>query len=187
MIDYEQELKSIISKEKWLMNLLILARGLVLPDQYIAAGAIRNLVWDVLHGFDKRTPLNDIDLVYFDSSDISPEKDLNVYEYISVLEPGVNWNIFNQARSHIKNKSRNQVYSTIEGISYWSETPTCVGARLENDDSLTICAPHGLTDLMELRVRPIPKPYQNLDLYKKRIEEKKWDEIWPRLIIQRVN
>ena len=63
--DYSSQLKEIIRKEKWLMNLLVSVRELGLPDWYLAAGVIRNTVWDVLHGYKKHTPLNDIDVVYF--------------------------------------------------------------------------------------------------------------------------
>jgi hypothetical protein len=48
---------------------------LKLPDGYIAAGYIRNRVWDHLHGFTERTPLNDVDVVYFNPHDLSEETD----------------------------------------------------------------------------------------------------------------
>ncbi|HCH5920363.1 TPA: nucleotidyltransferase family protein, partial [Vibrio parahaemolyticus] len=38
---------------------------LALPQCYIAAGFVRNLVWDSLHNFDVYTPLNDVDVIYF--------------------------------------------------------------------------------------------------------------------------
>lgn len=37
-----------------------------LPQCYIAAGFVRNLVWDALHDFKSPSPLNDIDVIYFD-------------------------------------------------------------------------------------------------------------------------
>ncbi len=39
---------------------------LELPQCYIAAGFARNLVWDSLHNNVKLTPLNDIDVIFFD-------------------------------------------------------------------------------------------------------------------------
>ncbi|ELI1836849.1 nucleotidyltransferase family protein, partial [Vibrio alginolyticus] len=46
-----------------------------LPQCYIAAGFVRNLVWDALHGFDVATPLNDADVIYF----APDENDPNAY------------------------------------------------------------------------------------------------------------
>jgi len=80
---------------------------------------------------------------------------------------------------------RPPVKSSCESIAYWGETPTCVGVRLNDDDSITICAPHGLDDLMNLVVKPVPKPYQDLSFYKKRVESKNWDKFWSKLKIIR--
>ncbi len=40
---------------------------LELPQCYIAAGFVRNLVWDSLHHNVTLTPLNDIDVIFFDA------------------------------------------------------------------------------------------------------------------------
>ena len=186
-IDYQQRLISIVEEQAWLMGALKCVRSLDLPDWYIAAGAIRNTVWDSLHKFQKRTPLKDIDVVYFDLEDMNGliEKDLE--EKLRILNSSFIWEVVNQARGYLFQHgdeiARPPVNSSCESIAYWSETPTCVGVRLERDDSLTVCAPHGLSDLMELRVKPIPKPYQDLSLYNRRIEEKRWNEQWPKLQI----
>ena len=96
----------------------------------------------------------------------------------------------NQARVHLfeqnKNMKNKQAKSSSDSIAYWSETATCVGVRLEDDESLTICAPHGVDDLMNLVVAPVPKPYQDLELFRRRVAEKKWNVIWPRLKIVKI-
>jgi len=39
---------------------------------------------------------------------------------------------------------------------------------------------------MNLIIRPVPKPYQELPLYKQRLNEKNWDKFGPKLkIIQK--
>lgn len=179
----KQRFLAIIEKDDELIRLLRIVRKLNLPDSYIAAGAIRNLVWDCLHGYKERTPLNDVDVIYFDSEDLSSGKDLEIWKGLCKIEPNVNWNVFNQARAHIKNGTRKKADSTEGGVVYWSETSTCVGVRLNKDDSFSICAPHGIDDLMDLIVRPIPEPYQDLKLYNKRISEKEWGKVWPKLKI----
>ncbi|MBF4328231.1 nitrate reductase, partial [Vibrio anguillarum] len=40
-----------------------------LPQCYIAAGFVRNLVWDSLHDFNEPTPLNDVDVIYFERTE----------------------------------------------------------------------------------------------------------------------
>lgn len=165
------------------MRLLKIVREIGLPDSFIGAGAVRNLVWDSLHSYTKRTPLNDVDVIYFDSSDLSSEKDLEIWKKFREIEPNINWNVFNQARAHIKDPKRDAALSTEEGVAYWSETPTCIGVRLNSDDSFSICAPYGIQDLMNLIVRPIPEPRQNLELYNERVTQKNWGNIWPKLNI----
>lgn len=179
----EQRFIKIIKNDNELMRLLNIVRKLDLPDAFIGAGAVRNLVWDSLHKYGNRTFLNDVDVVYFNSKNITPEVDLKIWKKLCEIDSRTNWNVFNQARSHIKNKFRNKAYSTEEGIASWSETATCIGVRLNKDNSLTICAPHGLDDLMNLVVKAVPKPYQDLKLYNKRIEEKDWIKTWPKLQI----
>lgn len=49
------------------MRLLIIVADLKLPDGLIAAGFVRNLVWDHLHG-KNATPLNDVDVIFYDAS-----------------------------------------------------------------------------------------------------------------------
>ena len=60
-----------IEKDDWMMNVLQAVKTLDLPDWWICAGFVRSKIWDDQHGFNKRTPLSDIDVVYFDSENIS--------------------------------------------------------------------------------------------------------------------
>ncbi len=181
--EFQGEFLSIIKKDDELIKLLKIVRELNLSDSYIGAGAARNLIWDSLHGHAERTSLNDVDVVYFDSGDILPEKDLEIWRKLCEIEPNVEWNVFNQARAYIKNKLREAINSTEESVATWPETPTCIGLRMNKDDSFDICAPYGIDDLMGLIVRPAGDGLRDLELYKKRIFNKKWKETWPKLEI----
>ncbi|WP_323123635.1 nucleotidyltransferase family protein [Burkholderia alba] len=46
-----------------------------LPSWYIGASAVRNLVWDSLHGLETSSALRDVDVAYFDGADFSAERD----------------------------------------------------------------------------------------------------------------
>lgn len=183
--EQESQLIEIIKNEAWLMEILQAVQNLNLPDWFVAAGAIRNTVWDVLHEYKKRTPLNDLDIAYCDLTNLSSEKDKVLEKELEKTFSGYCTNFFNQARAHLKKGSNTRIPATIseEGIRYWIETPTCVGIRLERDLSFTICQPYGISDLMNLVVRPIPQPFQDLKLYQKRMQEKQWQKTWPKLKI----
>lgn len=59
-----KKLIELIQKDSLRMGVLSAVYAARLPDWYIGAGFIRNLVWDHLHDFPG-TPLNDIDVIYF--------------------------------------------------------------------------------------------------------------------------
>ncbi len=188
---YKDDLIQIVREQDWLMELLGATRELDLPDRYIAAGTIRNTVWNYLHGFPTQTNLQDVDVVYFDSSDLREEKAESYQEVLRSRISTVRWEVVNQAGAHLmecnKEFARRPAKTSSEAMAYWSETATGVGVRLEIDNSLTVAAPHGLDDLMSLIVRPVPKPYQFLPLYERRVREKNWQAIWPQLTILHEN
>ena len=64
-----------IRASDWHMKALKIARDRALPNWAVSAGFIRNAVWDRLHGYDQFTPLNDVDLLYFDDSNLEAEAD----------------------------------------------------------------------------------------------------------------
>jgi len=177
-MSHKEQFIEIIKNEEWLMELLKLTRSLNLPDWFFAAGVVRNTVWDVLHDYKERTPLNDLDLVYFDPSEKIKEEE--VEKKLKELRPEINWEVVNQATAH-KFNNREKATSCCNSIAKWTETPTCIGVRLEKDDSITVCAELGLDDLMEMKVRPGPDTPQ--ELYHQRMEKKQWKKIWPKLQI----
>ncbi len=178
----EERFTQIIKQQSWLMNALRDVRSLRLPDWYIAAGAVRNTVWNYLNGCSTTSNQKDVDVVYFDKSHLNLRRDLEIYQTLKRINPDLDWDVTNQAR---KNSKDLVAESSCQSIAYWSETPTCIGVRLEDNDNLNICAPHGLDDLMNLIVRPVPESYQRLSLYRERISEKNWKKIWPRLKIEK--
>ena len=79
------------------MKAMECARSLALPDCYVAAGFVRNLVWDHLHHKPQPTPLNDLDIVYFDPNE-TDDKAAFIYEaQLAAMMPELNWQVRNQA------------------------------------------------------------------------------------------
>ena len=79
----EEKILKLIQEDKWMVQILEIARDLNLPDWAIGAGFVRNKVWDYLHEFEK-TPLDDIDLVYFDKSNLSEEYEKELEKIVNM-------------------------------------------------------------------------------------------------------
>ncbi|WP_338043974.1 nucleotidyltransferase family protein [Paenibacillus lutrae] len=137
------------------MEALRVLRNQRLPEAVIAAGFVRNYVWDQLHGYRTATPLNDTDVVYLDLLDVSEQRDRAAEKDLQEQCPKWNWSVKNQARMHLRNQV--EPYTSLEdALSRWPETATAVGIRWTEEDRLEIVAPHGLSDLFQLRVKRCP-------------------------------
>lgn len=183
----EKDILGLIKKDKWMMDALRAAESLNLPDWWIGAGFVRGKVWDHLHGNKKRTPLPDIDLIYFDSSEKNPEQSEQKHKNKLIkFMPGIEWQVKNQARMHLLHNRRKPYKNSEDALSQWVETATCVGVSLKNR-KLKLVAPHGIEDLANLIVRPIPgfasKYKHDPEIFQRRIKEKKWTQLWPKLKI----
>lgn len=184
----EKEILKMVSEDGWMMDILRVVRDLNLPDWWIGAGFVRGKVWDVLHGYTKRTPLPDIDVIYFDRNDFSKDEALQgstsaeskLQNHLKDIRPNVNWSVTNQARMHIIHNDKSYT-SSAEALSRWVETATCVGIRLDDNGKLSLVAPHGIDDLVNLVVRPTPAGNSNMQLFRKRLEKKQWLSKWPKL------
>lgn len=183
MSSEREQVLAIVAADPWAMEMLRLARRLNLPDWVVGAGFLRSLVWDRLCGFTARTPLNDIDIVFFDPADISREREDAAEAQLMTWYPDQVWSVRNMARMHIKN--REPAYSSTEhAIGHWLETPTAVGIGLTADDSLYLLAPHGVADLLAGRVRPTPNGQRKIDEYRARVAAKNWPARWPRVTVE---
>ncbi|WP_353461505.1 nucleotidyltransferase family protein [Halomonas elongata] len=159
---------------------LELAERLGLADWCLAAGFVRNLVWDRLHGYAHSTPLNDIDLVYFDPDDDSESRDRDLEGYLNSVSR-LPWSVKNQARMHERNGDA-PYRSTSDAMTYWVERETAVGVRLDGEGSMSLVAPLGLTSLLEGQVTYNPR-CRNMAAFRERSRNKDWLSIWPRLVV----
>ena len=184
-LKYEEELRSVIRRDEWLMEVLRCVRDFDLPDWFVGAGAIRSLVWDHLHGYSNRTPVKDIDVVYFDIEDLSQERDKYIVEQLTAKLPDVPWEVTNQAAVHLWFEeyfgySVSPLKSSEEAITTWPETSTSVGVRLLPNDELYVFAPFGLDDLFNMTLRRNPKRV-TLELFRERAKEKGISQNWPKV------
>ncbi len=178
----EKEILELVKQDAWMIRILELTRDLNLPDGWIGAGFIRNKVWDHLHGYTERTPLADVDIIYFDPENLEESFEDKLQATLKAIDPTVEWSVTNQARMHIE--SNEPPYTSSEhALSLWPETPTSVAVRLNENDELELIAPHGIDDLVNLSVNPTPHWCKKPEAYEARLKKKKWEEKWPKLKI----
>ncbi|MPZ13616.1 MAG: hypothetical protein GEU73_04200 [Chloroflexi bacterium] len=165
------------------MRCLEAVESLRLPGWYIAGGFLRNAVWDARHRRQPVTPLDDVDVIYFEPADLSTATERNVESGLRALLPDVPWEVRNQARMHVRN--RHAPYRGCEqAIAQWPETQTCVAIRMESGGALTIIAPYGLAENWSLRVTPNPVVPYPAAVFNERVRSKRWLELWPRLRVE---
>lgn len=184
-IDPQARLIAITRASPWMMPALEAVRSLRLPSWCIGAGAVRNLVWDALHELEEPSPLADIDLAHFDAADLSSERDVSLQARLGELLPGTPWEVTNQAAVHLWFEAYfghpvEPLRSLEEAVASWPEYATSVGLRLEDDDSLSVIAPHGLDDLLAMVVRRNPTRV-SVGTYRQRTEQKRYHLRWPRV------
>ncbi|WP_251976260.1 nucleotidyltransferase family protein [Salinicola avicenniae] len=170
-----------LREDRFRLTALERARELGLTDWCLAAGFVRNRVWDWLHGPAFSTPLNDLDLVYFDPERSHAERDRILTARLRA-ETGLPWSVKNQARMH-RRHGHLPYASLAEALLRWVECETAVGVRLEGDDRLTLIAPLGIDSLLAGRVSHNPR-HGDPAVFRRRVAQKGWRQRWPRLVIE---
>jgi uncharacterized protein len=82
------------------------------PSLYLGGGLIRNAVWDYLHGYSAPTPVDDVDVIYFNTHHVEKYDDEELNLRLSNRIPNVRWSAKNQARMHLANNE--PAYSSID-------------------------------------------------------------------------
>lgn len=99
----KDDILAFIQEDKWMMDILASVKLLNLPDWWVCAGFVRSKIWDVLHDFDEKTPLPDIDVIYYDQAIVEEKEEKRLEEQLKDLMPTIPWSVKNQARMHIEN------------------------------------------------------------------------------------
>lgn len=183
MLGCERDVARVLAAAPALRAALEVVSELRLSQGCIAAGMVRNAVWDVLHGRAPALhPRSDVDVIYFDRQELSPERDQQLEHTLAKLRPDVPWQVRNQARMHARNDDPPYA-SARDALRYFPETATALSARMDGEHVI-VEAPLGLHDLFALVVRPTPQFERKADIYRARLAGKDWGERWPRLRFQ---
>lgn len=160
---------------------LEIVAGLDLPDCWIAAGFVRDALWDHAHGHRPRAPFGDVDVVWFGGAARDEGFDGGVEAALLGQFPALRWSVKNQARMHHRNGDR--AYTSVaDAMRHWPETATAIAARIGEGGAIEINAPFGTDDLFALRLRPTPAfAGDKLPIFHQRVASKRWIERYPRL------
>ncbi|MFY1690885.1 nucleotidyltransferase family protein [Plantactinospora sp. WMMB782] len=178
---HEMRLAELVLGDERHRKLLTAVSELDLPDCWLAAGFVRNLVWDRLHGRLGLVQLNDIDVVYFNPGLTEPAVDRRFEAALRERFPAENFSVKNQARMHRRN-GHPPYADTGDSITRWPETCTALGVAWR--DGVEILAPFGLSDLFSLVVRPTATDPETVALVERRVVAKGWRQRWPRLVFE---
>jgi hypothetical protein len=167
----------LLYKDSNRLQLLKIVSTLCLPDCYIAAGFVRNMVWDHLHGIEATT-LNDVDVIYFSKEKINESAALKT---LTTAYPNVNWQLKNQAFMHERNGD--QPYkNSMNAMAYWPEIETAIGMYLNDNDEIIVASPFDIQSIFNGFITH--NTNREKSVFLKRIQEKKWLETWPTLKVK---
>jgi|SRR5471030_267904 len=176
----QQQIIHWIEQDAMRMLALRTVKQLALPDWCLAAGFVRNLVWDRLHDFSQSSPLNDIDVIYFDAQDISVQSEKEAEQRLSTLAE-LPWSVKNQAKMHLLHDHA-PYSSSSESMSYWVETETVIGATLNHLGQVELVAPLGSAALFEFSITANPR-HGDPNVMLERARSKGWLTQWPKLSV----
>lgn len=176
-----ERLASLLLSDPKVVRVLETVRDHGPEKAFVAAGFVRNRVWDSLHENAAIHPDIDVDVVYFDRQKPEKTHDLVFEKLLETHLPNGLWQVRNQARMHTF--GGHPPFANIEeALMHWAETATSVGLRLTHTNEPEFIAPFGFDDLFEhiLRITPAMKQHDPAG-FSARLEAKGWRTRWPRL------
>jgi len=180
-------LRAVLSRNAVLTEVLERTAAMGLPGWYLTAGCLFQTVWNVVTDRPPAAGIKDYDVFYFDAGDLSWEAEDAVIragrEVFADLPAEVE--IRNEARVHLWYEDKFGApcppYDSAEAaIDSFAATTCCLGVRLEDGGHWRVYAPHGLSDVFGLVVRPNPVLAPRF-VYESKVA--RWRERWPELTV----
>jgi len=179
-LESEQDIIQLVKNDEWMMEILHHAKSLHLPDWWVCAGFVRSKIWDTLHEYTERTPMPDVDVIYFDDSNLDEKVEKQLEQKLKSLSSLVPWSVKNEARMHVVNNIPPYSSST-DAISKFPETATALGLTLDEQNNVVLTAPCGIEDVLNLMIKPTPffeETKERAKIYEERIAKKNWISVW---------
>lgn len=177
------DVRRILLEHERFVDILRAVRELDLPEGAVGGGAVRDSVWDALSQRREHAAFRDIDVAYFERDRLAPGVEHQAEEALDRKLPGYRWDVKNQAAVHLWYAERfgvpvQPLPSLAAAVATWPETATAVAVRLEPDDSLTVIAPLGLADLVQMVWRHNPARATR-EHFRRRLAAKRPHARWP--------
>ena len=93
------DIKALFLKDDELVGILKIIAALKLKDSWLAAGTLRNYIWNVLSGKPGLSDASDIDIVFFDP-EVTYEKTQVIQKQLQASYPYYQWEVKNQVFMH---------------------------------------------------------------------------------------
>ncbi|MEV7346091.1 nucleotidyltransferase family protein [Streptomyces sp. NPDC093544] len=187
LVEQLDGLRSVLSQNEVLTDVMTRAATMELPGWYVTAGCLFQTVWNVVTDRPPTSGIKDYDIFYFDGADLSWEAEDAVIKAGQEVFAGLpaEVEIRNEARVHLWYEQKFGVpcpphESTEAAIDSFAATTCCLGVRLDPGGGWRVYAPHGLSDVFNLVVRPNPV------LAPREVYEAKaarWRDEWPELTV----
>jgi uncharacterized protein len=159
---------------------------IALPDCWLVAGCLAQTVWNARFGFAAEFGISDMDIVYFDPTDVSESSEQGHAERVRSLLPSLSTklDIKNEARVHLWYEQKfgysiSPYQSITDAIDTFPTTATAVGMQPAQKGA-QIYTTFGLTDLFEGIVRANRRQITR-DIYQTKLA--RWLRYWPDLTI----
>ena len=151
-----------IAEEPVLMDVLRGLRDLAIPEGMLVAGAIYNLAWNRLTGRPPLQGINDLDVFYYDASDLSYGAEDAVISRLAerFAHLPLPVQVRNQARVHLWFPEKFGITdfaplaSAEEMLGRYASKTHAVAARLTPAGNIDILAPFGLDAIFSFRIVP---------------------------------
>jgi hypothetical protein len=185
-MDQHERIRSAILASPLLRPIIDGWDNVALPDCWLVAGAIAQTVWNRTFDLPSTHGISDIDIVYFDSDDLTENGEARqagrIRAAFSHLPVWID--VKNEARVHMwyEAKFGHQIMpytSTAEAITTFPTTATAIGVK-PIGDSLLLNAPFGADDLVNGVVRANKKQITR-EIYDAKTA--RWISVWPDLSV----
>ncbi|MET7388522.1 nucleotidyltransferase family protein [Streptomyces sp. NPDC005529] len=187
LVEQLDGLRSVLSRNEILTDVMTRTATMELPGWYVTAGCLFQTVWNVVTDRPPTSGIKDYDIFYFDGTDLSWEAEDAAIKAGQEIFAGLpaEVEIRNEARVHLWYEQKFGVpcpphESTEAAIDSFAATTCCLGVRLEADGGWRFYAPHGLSDVFNLVVRPNPILAPR-EVYETKVA--RWMDEWPELTV----
>jgi hypothetical protein len=181
-----EELVRRVRAESWLMTALEVVAASGLPDAWIGAGAIRDVIWGQLSGGFTPATVRDVDVAFFDAADVNEQRDARAQRRLDDLAD-LPWEATNQAAVHtwyhryFGGPPVAAFGCVHDAVATWPETATSVALR-RGVEGIEICAPLGLADLLDGVWRRNPTRV-TIQASQARLDRHRVTERWPGITV----